>query len=163
MNRSVSLTITVEDYVTANRLHSLKSSRTTLVGWILAYVVWMAIALDDWRAINVIVLNACFAAVTLCMLAYYFLWIPNATGRTYRKHRELQRPHVYSWSESGLTVQSDRGEWRLAWSDCLKWTENAQVMIFYQAPRLFIMLPKRALTPEQIADVRQCASRIGEE
>jgi len=25
------------------------------------------------------------------------------------------------------------------------------------------MLPKRALTPEQIADIRQCASRIGGE
>jgi hypothetical protein len=169
MNRFISLTVTVEDYVAANRLHFLNSLRTgraiaTLVGWVLAYVVWMAIAfLDQWRAINVIVLNACSAAVVLFMIANYFLLIPNATRRTYQTHKTLQRPCTCSWSESGFTMISDSGEWRVAWSDYLKWAENAQIFILYQAPRLFNMLPKRALTPEQIADIRQCASRIGGE
>jgi hypothetical protein len=48
----------------------------------------------------------------------------------------------------------------VAWNDYLKWDENEQIFILYQAPRLFNMVPKRALSPDQIVDIRQCAARI---
>jgi YcxB-like protein len=96
------------------------------------------------------------------LVANYFLFVPVTTRRTYGKHKTLHYPCTYSWSETGLTFTSTRGEWTLGWSDYLKWDENAQIFMLYQAPRLFNMVPKRALTPEQITDIRQCASRIGE-
>jgi hypothetical protein len=168
MNRFVSLTLTAEDYVAANRLHCLncfrrRSAIAIVVMFVLAYLIWMTIArIDQWPAIGVIALNAGFAAVVVFMIANYFLPIPIATRRTYRKHKVLHRPYTFSWSETGLTITSTSGEWRLAWSDYLKWDENALIFILYQAPRLFNMLPKRALTPEQIADIRQCAASIVE-
>jgi hypothetical protein len=129
----------------------------------MAYVIWMAIAhIDKWPTIGVIALNAGFAAVVVFMIANYFWLIPITTRRTYRKHKALHRPCTLSWSESGLTVTGDSGEWKISWSDYLKWAENAEIFVLYQAPRLFNMLPKRALTPEQIADFRQCAGRIAE-
>src|SRR5947207_10190185 len=118
MNRSVSLTLTTEDYVAANRLHSLNCLRTrsalaVFVMFVLAYLVWMAIArLDQWPAIGVIALNACFAAVVVFMIANYFLLVPIATRRTYHKHKALHRPYTYSWSEAGLTIANASGEWR---------------------------------------------------
>ena len=105
-------------------------------------------------------MNACFAAVVVLMIANYFLLVPISTRRTYRKHKALHRPYTYSWSETGLTVTSTGGEWHVPWNDYLKWDENAQIFILYQAPRLFNMVPKRALSPEQIVDIRQCAARI---
>ena len=168
MNRSISLTLTAEDYVAANRLHCLNCFRrrgaiAVLVMFVLPYAVWMAIArLDQWPATGVIALNAGFAAVVVFMIANYFLLVPIATRRTYRKHKALHRPYTFSWSESGLKITSESGEWHVAWSDYLKWDENALIFILYQAPRLFNILPKRALTPEQIVDLRQCATRIGE-
>jgi len=113
-------------------------------------------------AIGVIALNAIFVAIVVLMIAIYFLFVPISTRRTYRKHKALHRPYTYSWSEAGLAITSSSGQWHVAWSDYLKWTENAQVFILYQAPRLFNILPKRALTPEQVVDLRQCAARIGE-
>jgi len=110
----------------------------------------------------VIALNAIFVAIVVLMIAIYFLFVPISTRRTYRKHKALHRPYTYSWSEAGLAITSSSGQWHVAWSDYLKWTENAQVFILYQAPRLFNILPKRALTPEQVVDLRQCAARIGE-
>jgi hypothetical protein len=131
--------------------------------FVLAYAVWMAIArMDQWPMIEVIALNAGFAAVVIFLIANYFLLVPMTTRRTYRKHKALHRPYTFSWSESGLTIRSESGEWKIAWDDYLKWDENAQIFILYQAPRLFNMMPKRALTPEQIVDLRQCAGRIGE-
>jgi YcxB-like protein len=166
MDRSVSLTLTAEDYVAANRLHCLncfrrRSAVAVGVMFVLAYVVWMAIArIDQWPTIGVVALNAGFAAVVLFLIANYFLLVPFTTRRTYRKHRALHRPYTFAWSESGLTITSESGEWKVAWSDYLKWDENAQIFLLYQAPRLFNMLPKRVLTPEQIVDLRQCAGRI---
>ena len=168
MNRSVSLTLTADDYVAANQLHCLKCFRTwsalvVLAMLVLAYVIWMTIAhIDRWGPIGVIALNAVFAAVVIFLIANYFLFIPISTRRTYRKHKALHRPYTYSWSETGLAITSSSGEWHVAWSDYLKWDENALVFILYQAPRLFNILPKRALTPEQIVDLGQCAARIGE-
>ena len=168
MNRSVSLILTAEDYVAANQLHVVNYWRLwrILVAFTLlaaAYLVWMAIAyIDGWPAIGIIALNACLAAIVGLGIANYFLLIPISTRRTYRKQKTLHRPYTYSWSETGLTITGTGGEWHVAWSDYLKWAENAQIFILYQAPRLFNIVPKRALTPEQIADIRQCAVRIGE-
>jgi YcxB-like protein len=167
MNRSASLTLTADDYAAANQLHCVKCFRTPsalacLAMLVLAYVIWMTIAyIDRWGAIGVIALNAIFVAVVVLLIANFFLFIPISTRRTYRKHKALHRPYTYSWSETGLAVTSASGEWPVAWSDYLKWDENAQVFILYQAPRLFNILPKRALAPEQIVDLRQCAARIG--
>jgi YcxB-like protein len=164
MNRSVSLTLTADDYVAANRLHFLRCLRTrsALAAFamvVAAYLIWMWIAyIDRWDAIGVIALNACFAAFVLLMIANYFLFVPVSTRRTYQKQKTLHRPYTYSWSETGLTFAN--GEWRVAWSDYLKWREDALIFIFYQAPRLFNMVPKRVLTSEQTADLRQCAGRI---
>jgi hypothetical protein len=166
MNRSVSLTLTADDYVAANRLHLLGylRKRTALVNYtmlVLAYFVWVAAAyLGQWGAMGWLAFNACFAAVPVCIIASYFLSIPITTRKTYRDHKTIHRPYTYSWSETGLAVASANGEWNLAWSDYLKWDENAQVFILYQAPRLFNILPKRALTAEQIVDIRQCAGHI---
>ena len=166
MNRSVSLTLSAEDYVAANRLHCLNCFRrrgaiAVAVLFVLAYAIWMTIAhIDRWPAIGVIALNAGFAAVVVFMIANYYWLIPITTRRTYRKHKALHRTYTLSWSETGLTVTGDGGEWKISWSDYLKWAENVEIFVLYQAPRLFNMLPKRALTPEQIDDFRQCAGRI---
>ena len=54
MDRSVSLTLTADDYVAANRLHFLKCIRSySAIGafamLVLAYVIWMTIAhIDRW-------------------------------------------------------------------------------------------------------------------
>ena len=86
--------------------------------------------------------------------------IPISTRNTYREHKTMHRPYTYAWSETELAITSASGEWHLAWGDFLKWNEDAQVFVLYQAPRLFNILPKRALTAEQIVDIRQCAGRI---
>ena len=102
-----------------------------------------------------------FVAVVALLIANYFLFVPISTRRTYRKHKALHRPYTYSWSETGLAITSSSGEWHVAWSDYLKWDENALVFILYQAPRLFNILPKRALTPEQIVAQPALASDLG--
>jgi hypothetical protein len=166
MNRSVSLTLTADDYVAANRLHLrnwYRSGRVLAAFALaaLAYLILLAVAyLDRWGTAELVALNAGAAAFIVFCMAIHFLFVPITTRRAFRNHKTLHRPCTYAWSETGLTVANVSGEWLTAWSDYLKWREDAQVFIFYQAPRLFNMLPKRVLTPQQMADLRQCAGGI---
>jgi hypothetical protein len=167
MNRSVSLTLTADDYVAANQLHALYGYRRRYVVAVVAFVVVayiavVAIAYLDRSTNAIIGVSAIVAAWPVLWAVSYFLLVPMFTRRTYRNHKSLQHPYTYSWSETGLAVANSNGEWRVPWSDYLKWRENTKVMVFYQAPRLFNMIPKRVLTPEQVVDLRQCAGRIVE-
>src|SRR5437016_3315845 len=104
MNRFVSLTLTTEDYVAANRLHCLnrfsrfrfRNAIAVSVMFVLAYVFWMTIArIDGWPAMGVIALNACFAAIVVFIIAEYFLLIPIAARRAYRKHKALHHRFTF--------------------------------------------------------------------
>src|SRR5436853_161868 len=85
-------------------------------------------------------ISAAFAAVPALLAASYFLCIPITTRKTYRDHKTVHRPYTYAWSETELAVTSASGEWHHAWGDFLKWNEDAQVFVLYQAPRLFNIL-----------------------
>src|SRR5262245_26121948 len=93
MNRSVSLTLTADDYVAANQLHFLNGLRSrnalaVLAVMAVAYLVWTAIAyFDQWEALRVVALNVFFAVVVILTIANYFLLVPMATRRTYRNHK----------------------------------------------------------------------------
>jgi hypothetical protein len=58
MNRSISLTLTAEDYVAANRLHFVHCLRTrsafaAYAMVVAAYLIWMWIAyIDRWGALE---------------------------------------------------------------------------------------------------------------
>jgi|SRR5690242_4426380 len=168
MNRSVSLTLTAEDYVAAHQLHQRdcfrrRGTRLTLLGYVIVLtIVFLTMAyLGHWMFGAILVSLAAAASVAYGFAAY-FLLVPFLARRAYRKHKALHHPYTYSWAEAGLTIANVGGQWCLPWSDYLKWREDARVFMFYQAPSLFNMLPKRVLTPEQVPDIRQYADRIVE-
>ena len=75
--------------------------------------------------------------------------------KAYAAQKTLQRPMTVAWSEEGFRSTAQQGDWNIPWSDYLKWTEDGSVILLYQGPRVFNMLPKRVLTPAQIDDLRQ--------
>ena len=168
MDRSVSLTLSTDDYVAANQLHFRDSLRrpsglACFALPVLAYLILMTMAyFQRWETALVVAVNAGAAFFVAFIVANYFVFTPVTTRRNYGKQKTLHRPYTFAWSETGLRISSDSGEGHLAWSDFLKWREDARIFVFYQGPRLFNMLPKRVLTPEQIADLHQCAGRIVE-
>ena|SRR5205085_6313345 len=166
MNRSVSLTLTADDRVAASQFHSLggfrgRGGRLAILG----YLIFLTIAfltmtyLTHWM-VGAILVSLAAAASVAYGFAAYFLFIPMLARRAYRNHKALHRPYTYSWSEAGLTVADGSGEWCVPWSDYLKWRESTQAFMFYESPCQYNLVPKRALTPEQIVDLRQCAARI---
>jgi len=166
MNRSVSLTLTADDYVTANKLHFINGcrSRCGLVTFGVVAIGYLAIVafayVDQWSTPALVALGSSLVLFVAYMVVTYRVFIPMAARRNYRVQKTIHGQHTYSWSEMGLTIVGERGEWRTEWGDYMKRAENAHVLIFYQAPKLHNMIPKRMLTAEQIADIRRCAAGV---
>ncbi|MDR6869679.1 hypothetical protein J2Y55_000672 [Bosea sp. BE125] len=167
MNRSVSFTLTADDYVAANKLHVLNFYRdrfrlAVIAAGVLLYVLFIVSDYaSGWSFGTFAGIVHLFAFFLLLMpFLSYFLFAPDIARKTFRKQKSLQQPLTWSWSEAGLKVTSDGGEWLTPWDHYLKRAENAEIFLFYQAPRLFQMVPKRVLTPEQLAELRGCADRV---
>ncbi|SFI40736.1 YcxB-like protein [Bosea sp. OK403] len=167
MNRSVDLTLTADDYVAANKLHVLNVYRGHLrlamtAAGVLFYVFFIVSdyvgGWSFWPFAGVIHLFALW--LLLMPFLSYFLIAPGMARKNFRKQKSLQQPLTWSWSEAGLKVTNDGGAWLTPWDHYLKRADNAEMFLFYQAPRLFQMVPKRALSAEQQADLGGCADRV---
>jgi len=167
LNRSITLQLTADDYAVANQLHVLSHYRRPVT--VVLVILWMAIVagligvLGSWaeavRTLPYILVLAVVGFAALMLMNYYVV-APMSARRIFPKQKTLHAPLTFSWSEAGLKTENLSGTWEIAWSDYLRFRENASVMLFYQAPRLFQMLPKRVLTAEQINDLREYARRI---
>jgi hypothetical protein len=165
MLRSISLTLTADDQVVASQLHALDGCRRR--GVILSYLIVLTIGfltgtyLIHWM-VGAIAVSVAAVASAAYGFAAYFLLVPALARRAYRKNKAVHHLCTYSWSEAGFTVAGASGQWCVSWSDYLKWRENSQTFMFYPSPCQYNLVPKRALTPEQIVDLRQCAGRISQ-
>jgi multidrug efflux pump subunit AcrB len=169
-NRSVTVTLSADDYAIANKLFVLNSAKTPAVLATLALLVILYVLLliapsagyalgELGQLVRDIALAILILAVAISLLNYLFL-APYAARSTYQKQKTLHYPVTFSWSEAGLKATGSNGEWTVPWGDYLKLAENAQIILFYQSPRLFQMLPKRVLEAEQVTDLLRCAASV---
>lgn len=168
LNRSVTVQLTADDYAAANKLVVLDSYRRKIGLLLLVVAPFAAVFLvyaagyDLGGFANATRFIAPFAlaAMIVVVLLRYFVFAPRTARSTYRKQKTLHYPYTFSWSETGLKAAGAGGEWAVPWSDYLKLVENGETIVFFLSPRLFQMLPKRALDDGQIADIRQCAASL---
>lgn len=161
LNRSVTLTLTADDYVAANRLFMLKyaTSRWPLISWLgfVALLLGMlfvpALQMHDAPYAPLVYIG--FAVVIALPFYQYFVGAAVFARRAYAAQKTLQHPMTVSWSADGFRSTAQQGDWNNAWSDYLKWAEDDKVILLFQGPRVFNMLPKRVLTPAQVDDIRQ--------
>lgn len=166
MTRSATVTLTEDDYAAAKKLHVLNSFRgraplSAMAVIAALYVIFLFATFAGVRSSGLPneVTHALFLFLLASPIVTYLLLAPYVARRTFRQQKTLHQPVTYSWSATGLKVSSINGEWWVPWTDYLKWSENPKVALFYHAQHLFQILPKRALTAEQLADLRECLSR----
>ena len=161
MNRSVTFTLTADDYVAANKLFIVKYSTS---GWLLVcWLMFVALLLGSLFMLALrfpggpfmALLYICVAIVIAIPLYEYFFGAAVFARKAYASQKSLQHPMTVAWSEAGFRCMAQQGDWNIPWNDYLKWTEDGKVVLHYQGTRVFNMLPKRVLTPAQIDDFRQ--------
>lgn len=163
-NRSVTLTLTADDYVAANKLFILKyaTSRWPFICWLLFVALLLGSLFTPALQLRgtpfAPLFYLCVGVVIALPFFQYFVGASVFARRAYAAQKTLQHPITVSWSTEGFRSTAQQGDWNIPWGDYLKWAENEKVILLYQGPRLFNMLPKRVLTASQIDDLRHMVS-----
>lgn len=165
MNRSVTISLTEEDFLASQRLHARSHLRDSIRsrGFVLAWLVLFAAAagafllLGLWNTATMLALAAAaivlpLASILLAMLLNRILG-PPAARRNFRQQPSLQQTIEFSWSDAGLKARSTRGESVMPWTEYWKWRQDPKILLLYHSDRLYQFIPKRALSPEQMADL----------
>lgn len=160
LQRSVTVTISADDYANANRRHSYKYNLkpVSVIFYLMALGLFLWLLSRPHTATIVGLPNdffiGAFGGILLLPFVIYFVVAPMMARRTYKKQKTLQQPFELSWSEKGFRTSNDNGDWQVKWTDFYDWDENDKLFLFYQSPRLFNIVPKRVFTPAQIDDLR---------
>ncbi len=93
------------------------------------------------------------------IVALWNLWVwvgPYLAARSqFRGSRAAHGPKTLSASATELSFQTDVGSSHLQWTGFVNWVEGKQVFALFTSPKAFIVLPKRAFTPEQLGEFRE--------
>jgi hypothetical protein len=89
------------------------------------------------------------------------LWgSPYLSARSqFRGSPNAKTPLTLDATESGLRFQSIHSTSEMQWSALIAWAEGKSIFALFPNPRLFIPVPKRAFSPEEITEFRKLISK----
>ncbi|MGU3399826.1 YcxB family protein [Brucellaceae bacterium D45D] len=93
------------------------------------------------------------AILTLCELTY--LDAPRQTRKIFKQQKNLHKPYTLTRDGDRRELTSEAGNARLSRNDLLKMRKDSKIMLFYESEQLYRLIPKRSLTQDQIAPLRQ--------
>lgn len=92
---------------------------------------------------------------------FLFLWLaPRIQARRqYRRMPAAQASTTLMISDSEMHVQSQHYDSRVRWSAYVGWAEGEAVFVLFPQPRVYVPIPKRAFSSEQIGQFREILQR----
>jgi len=100
------------------------------------------------------------------ILAFAALWFAFMLGapwlsarRQYRSTPTAHSPFTIETSNAGLHIQSAHADSKVTWSAYVGWGENKSVFVILPQPRIYVPIPKRAFTAEQVSEFRETLRR----
>lgn len=79
--------------------------------------------------------------------------------RQFRNHPIAQSAIGLNASETGLEIHSAHSDSKVAWSAYVRWGESESAFVLMPQPRIYITIPKRAFSAEQIGEFRGMLQR----
>jgi hypothetical protein len=158
-----------QDLVHAQKLHfrfNLKSRagvvRLALL-WLLAVAAFAALL--NGLGSETFAPTVIFAFVSpIAIVGIPFLIVQTMSGRAARKvlgqQKTLQKPIQLSWTDDGVVFESDFGDARMKWTDFFTTRQDRHIIMLYESPRLYRMIPKRVLTDAQRRDLASIMGNI---
>jgi hypothetical protein len=111
-----------------------------------------------WNMIGYGIAGVIIGGITLVM---WRVIMPLIAKRMYRQQRSLHKEFRYGWSPEGLSCRTKYGSGIVPWHELHRWSDGRDTFLFYVHDRLFYFVPYSALTPEQVADLRQTVAEFG--
>ena len=81
-------------------------------------------------------------------------------ARQFRKLPDAHHPYSWTFDADSIRITSALTRSEIKWAGILKVRESSTDLFFYQAPKFARFLPKRVLTRERLAGVRQLITQL---
>ena len=167
MNRRTTFTLDELDLRRAVRLHAFSGFREkkTLVRmavlWAIAmaaFVGFFCVAGMPWPELRGNLLP--FALIILATILSFSLGIPLAVSplvirRRFKQDKLVRKPVSASWDEEAYEAEQPGARNHIPWRDYMNIREDRHLFLFFLSDYNYQILPKRALTSEQIADLQR--------
>lgn len=158
-------TITAEDYADALRLHMRRywMSRPGPKLFVAAIVAAGLLAgpLSGFDpGLTGAGIGAAIGAVIVPLLSYFFL-IPGRARKIHAQQKVLRHPVEVSWNDEAYSAASDASASVVRWGDYHGWSADEKMILLLPSSVLFQMLPRRALSEAQAADLIAHIERSG--
>lgn len=156
------------DYVAASRAAWMRSVRrrrfVMSVAWLALFAVAVGVTIGwfdrggfDMLGYPLMTLGL-FAAWMLLCIGFGWLLLPRRARRLFRQQKSLDQDHLVTWNDAGISYRTPKAVSDLAWSDYHGWYEGRAVFLFMLNDQLHHFVLKRAMTEDQIADLRATAA-----
>ncbi len=149
--------LTASDYLKAQYLHARPSRGMTIVFAILigllalGFFIGLHIILVDNNPSALWGFSWPIAAIIAVFVLYYFVMLPMRVRRIYGQHKEMQVPFQHEITAEGLVSSNAFAQAKRPWGHFIRWKENKDVFMLYVSDVSFILIPRRFITPEQLA------------
>lgn len=160
--KSVVCNVTERDYVLAMWANMRPRPWLRVVGCLLACLFLVVLVLEglklrsqglDYHPFWVLLVAA------LYFLLVFLVWYPWRTRRHYRQQKASGAPFTLTADDSGMEFSGEFSTGRTPWDQLWKWKEAPCVFLLYYTDVLYLILPKRCFSMEQIDALRQTLMR----
>ena len=135
-------TIKEDEYVRANKLFS-RPTKNTLYSYTLIFVM-LAIAFITSDSFNTrLIITSTFIGALIGHAIARHIYAPWKTRKQFKVYKAVQEPVTLEHTAEGMHFKSEVGESFIEWNRVIKWRENNEFLLFYQAPVLYHIIPKR--------------------
>lgn len=161
MQHSVTFNLRDSEYVGALRLNLIerykrRRSKMIWLGLVLVYGAILAsmlytgplVAPPDY-------IHLVFLVGIMMPLVLYFFVLPISGRKVFQRSRLLHGAITYEWSTENFIAKTDDTALTVAWKTHTHIVESDALLLLYRGRDVFQIIPKRILSAEQIADIKQ--------
>lgn len=135
-------TLTQQEYVKANKLFSKPVAKDYVI-FAIFFVAMAALALFGTKKIHqFIALGGIIGSIVGHVLVRH-VHAPLAAKKQYQSYKAAQEPMSISISNTAISLKSQFGQANIEWSRIIKWRQNESLILIYQAPGVYHIIPKR--------------------
>lgn len=137
-----SFTITEEEYIRANKLFTKLTQKTLIIYGVVCVVLAAIAFVAESPALRIGAIGAIVGGFIgdLCVRSVY---APIQSKKQYREYKAAQEPMCITKQYDGIKFESTIGSAKIDWDRIVKWRENEELLLIYQAPQVYHIVPKR--------------------
>jgi hypothetical protein len=148
---------TAEDYIQGYKTYARRGPRrwATRFCWAMAILVFLIGLLGSFGP------KASFwSALPLFLLAAFWVYYANAVWsragrRAFSGRPELAQEYTIEADESGVVFSGAISRMQWSWAAFIKFAESKKLFLTYLSPCVFVILPKRILSPGETDQLRE--------